>query len=610
MSILLEVNGTEYAYPETNDVGWGPDATDWAVAVTNGMLQKTGGLFVLLDDVDFGANFGLISKFYASRTADGADAGQVRLAKTDVISWRNDINDDNLDLGVTADVLTFNGVPVGNFVSVSDTATIDLTLSSGVLSAAIVALSIDNTFISNSAAIAVSKLAALTINRAVVTDASGFISAATTTATEIGYVNLVTSPIQAQIDGKQASGNYITALTGDATASGPGSVAITLATVNSNVGTFGSASSVPTVTVNAKGLVTAASATAVVAPAGTLSGTTLASNVVTSSLTSVGTLATGVWNASLIPLAYGGTNANLTAANGAIPYSTASAFALLAPGSAGQVLTSGGAGAPTWTSPLTNPMNTGGDMIYGGASGTATRLANGTANQYLASAGGTSAPVWTSFVAPTIQKFTSGSGTYTTPTSPRTPLYIRVRMVGGGGGGGGGGSSGGGTGGTGGSTTFGTTLLSCTGGTGGTMAGAVGSGGTASLGSGPIGTALTGGTGGGGANTASGIASSGGVGAASPFGGAGGGVTGNGAGSSAAANTGSGGSGAGAAGATVINAGTGGGAGGYVDAIISAPSATYSYAVGASGTAGTAGSSGNAGGTGGSGYIVVEEYYQ
>jgi len=42
-----------------------------------------------------------------------------------------------------------------------------------------------------------------------------------------------------------------------------------------------------------------------------------------------------------------------------------------------------------------------------------------------------------SFVAPTQQRFTSSTGTYTTPTSPRSPLYLRVRMVGGGGGGGG-----------------------------------------------------------------------------------------------------------------------------------------------------------------------------
>jgi len=54
---------------------------------------------------------------------------------------------------------------------------------------------------------------------------------------------------------KQAAGNYITGLTGDVTASGPGSVAATLATVNSNVGSFTNAS----ITVNGKGLITAAS---------------------------------------------------------------------------------------------------------------------------------------------------------------------------------------------------------------------------------------------------------------------------------------------------------------------------------------------------------------
>lgn len=52
------------------------------------------------------------------------------------------------------------------------------------------------------------------------------------------------------------------ALTGDITASA-GSNMTTLATVNSNVGSFGNASNVSTVTVNAKGLVTAASNTAI-----------------------------------------------------------------------------------------------------------------------------------------------------------------------------------------------------------------------------------------------------------------------------------------------------------------------------------------------------------
>ncbi len=88
---------------------------------------------------------------------------------------------------------------------------------------------------------------------------------------------------------KQPAGSYITDLTGDGTASGPGSSVFTLATVNSNIGSFGSSTSIPSFTVNGKGLITAASSNVVIAPAGTLTGTTLASNVVTSSLTSLGT---------------------------------------------------------------------------------------------------------------------------------------------------------------------------------------------------------------------------------------------------------------------------------------------------------------------------------
>ena len=43
---------------------------------------------------------------------------------------------------------------------------------------------------------------------------------------------------------------------------------------------------------------------------------------------------------------------------------------------------------------MANPMTTGGDVIYGGTSGVATRLANGSVGQVLTSSGSTSAPTW------------------------------------------------------------------------------------------------------------------------------------------------------------------------------------------------------------------------
>lgn len=61
-------------------------------------------------------------------------------------------------------------------------------------------------------------------------DGSGNLAVDTTvSATELSYLNGVTSAIQTQIDGKQATGNYITALTSDVTATGPGSAAATIA---------------------------------------------------------------------------------------------------------------------------------------------------------------------------------------------------------------------------------------------------------------------------------------------------------------------------------------------------------------------------------------------
>lgn len=210
-------------------------------------------------------------------------------------------------------------------------------------------------------------------------------------------------------------------------------------------------------------------------------------------------------------------------------------------------------------------------------------------------------------VAQTLQKFTFGTGTYTTPSGVK---YIRVRLVGGGGGGGGSGTSNPSTEATaGGNTTFGSSLLTANGGNQGGWADNGGTGGTASLGTGPVGIALQGAKGGDKQYSNVAAYTGGGHGGVSPFGGAGSAGGYGSVGGSSVANTGSGGGGAGIPAVANAYSGGGGGAGGFIDAIITNPAASYDYAVGAAGGAGGAGTSGAPGGLGGSGVIIVEEFY-
>jgi hypothetical protein len=429
---------------------------------------------------------------------------------------------------------------------------------------AITSSSIVDADVASAAAIAVSKLAPLTTSRAVVTDGSGFISAATTTAAEIGFVNGVTSSIQTQLNGKQASGNYVTALTGDVTATGPGSVVATLATVNSNVGSFGSSTSIPSFTVNAKGLITAASGNVVIAPAGTLSGTTLNSTVVTSSLTTVGTIATGVWQGTAVDATHGGT------------------------------------AQTSWTL---------GDILYSSATNTLSKLAGNTSSTlkvFTQTGTGTvsAAPAW-STVTVTHTLLTSGSGTYNVPAGCK---QIYVRMIGAGGGGGPSGTGANVDGGTGGSTTFGTN--SAGGGPGGASSnattfasGPVGGSNTTTLGTiimSLVGSGGNSGSAGGTTPTANGTSGTGGAG---PWGGAGGSVKGS---TNGRAGTAWGAGGAGGGGTATVFPGPGGAAGSYIEFFITAPLSSYSYAIGAAGTAGTGGQNG---GAGFSGAIFIDEYY-
>lgn len=169
----------------------------------------------------------IAANYYVGASASPAASGVYRLPNTEAVAWRNTLNNGDKTLSLdSANVFQFDSAvnSSGNITgaNLSGTNTGDVTLGTAS------GLSLVNQVLS-------------------------LALASTSTTGALSNTDWNT------FNGKQASGNYLTALSGDGTAAGPGSSALTLATVNSNVGNF----TLANITVNGKGLVTAASSTAV-----------------------------------------------------------------------------------------------------------------------------------------------------------------------------------------------------------------------------------------------------------------------------------------------------------------------------------------------------------
>ena len=193
--------------------------------------------------------------------------------------------------GLTAGNVTTNANLTGDVTSVGNATSIaagvivnaDINASAGIVDTKLATIA-TALKVSNSATTAVSTNTASAI---VARDASGNFSAGTVTAALTGNASTATA---------LATGRTI-AITGDLAYTSPSfdgtgnvTAAGTLATV-ATAGVTGSSTAIPVITINAKGLTTSITTAVVIAPAGTLSGNTLAAGVTASSLTSLGTIA-------------------------------------------------------------------------------------------------------------------------------------------------------------------------------------------------------------------------------------------------------------------------------------------------------------------------------
>ena len=131
----------------------------------------------------------------------------------------------------------------------------------------------------------------------------------------------------------------------------------------------------------------------------------------------------------ILPIANGGTNGTATPTAGAIAYGTGTAYAFSAAGTSGQVLTSGGAGSPTWTTPTTGTVtsvtgtspvvssggNTPAISLAAAYGDTLNPYAAKTANYVLAgpATGAAAVPAFRALVAADIPSLPYGTGTVT-----------------------------------------------------------------------------------------------------------------------------------------------------------------------------------------------------
>ena len=200
-------------------------------------------------------------------------------------------------------------------------------------------------------------------------------------------------------------------------------------------GSYGTASSVPTYSVNAQGQLTLSSNTSIAINGNQITSGTVGSSYISGSytgITGVGTLTVGTWNATTIAAGYGGTGQSTYTIGDILYASGSTALSKLADVATGNALISGGVGvAPLYgkidlTTHITGVL----PIANGGTNSTATATAGGigygTGTAHAYTAVGTTGQVLTSNAAGIPTWGTAATGTVTSVAQTFTGGLISV----------------------------------------------------------------------------------------------------------------------------------------------------------------------------------------
>ena len=174
---------------------------------------------------------------------------------------------------------------------------------------------------------------------------------------QYGGTGLSTIPTNGQLligNGTDYTLSTLTAGTGLTITNAAGSITPRITNTGVVAGSYGSASSVTTLTVNAQGQLTVAGSVAIAIAASQITSGTIASARISGSytgITGVGTLTVGTWNATTIGTVYGGTGLTSYATGDILYASATNVLSKLAKPSSSSYLAMTSAGVPSWKNP-------------------------------------------------------------------------------------------------------------------------------------------------------------------------------------------------------------------------------------------------------------------